>query len=213
MYYSKNQVMEELKKYSQRVRDFNWENKDCYASWLSQTYHFVCHSTRLISFAASGFYKDREKEHSRYIKHISEEHFHEKLAEKDLKNLGKSLSDYPELSITKGFYQSQYYQISRLDASAFIGYVIALEGIAVLAGKDVVERTIKTHGKQCATFLKVHAEEDLKHIEDALDQYELLKDEHRKWAYDNFIQSGDLYCEMLDKIESNFTLKNNTNAA
>lgn len=201
---NKNTCMQELDKFSDRVRGFAWDNKECYASWAAQTHYFVSHSTRLIALAASRFYKDKDSLHQRFLKHISEEAFHEKLAERDIKALGLDIKNFPELSSTKGFYQSQYYQIERESPESFLGYIVALEGIAVLAGEKALATVSEAFGGKAASFLKVHAEEDKKHIEDALHHMFSLDEVNLRKAYANFIQSSELYCSMLDEIENKY---------
>lgn len=205
---NRNEFINPLNKYANRVQQFRWEDIDCYASWLSQTFHFVSHSTRLIALAASRFYKDKSQLHQRFLEHISEEEFHENLASRDVKALGLELSAFPELSVTKVFYRSQYYQIEREAPESFLGYILALEGIAVLAGDNANNRVCETFGPKAASFLRVHSQEDKEHIESAFKHILSLDDKNQKMAYANFIQSGEMYCKILDAIEENYLTAN-----
>jgi thiaminase len=198
----RKECLRKIETYAGRVSGFAWEDPQCYASWLSQTFHFVSHSTRLIALAASRFYLDQEGLHNRFLAHIHEEKSHEKLAIHDIKALGLEPANFPELSVTKGFYRSQYYFIERVDAASFLGYIMALEGIAVYAGPVALKKVQKAHGIKAASFLKVHSEEDVEHIEQALNQFDQLTPKAQAQTYENLIQSGELYCQMLDRIEA-----------
>ena len=208
---SRDICMKNLEHFARRGLSFPWNEKDCYASWLSQTFHFVSHSTRLIALAASRFYRDKDSLHNRFLEHISEEKFHERLALKDLKNLGVEISDYPELAITKGFYQSQYYQIERESPESFLGYILALEGMAVLAGEKVFQVVSKTFGSPASNFIRVHAQEDKEHIESAFEHLLTLDPTNYKKAFNNFIQSGELYISMLDQIQERYSVGKDQN--
>ena len=200
----RKECLKKIEIYSQRVSSFAWEDPQCYASWLSQTYHFVSHSTRLIALAASRFYLDQDGLHNRFLAHIQEEKSHEKLAIHDIKALGLEPANFPELSLTKGFYRSQYYFIERVEAASFLGYIMALEGIAVYAGPVALKKAQKAHGSKATSFLKVHSEEDVEHIEQALNQFEQLTLKGQQHSFENLIQSGELYCQMLDRIEARY---------
>ncbi|MFN9066544.1 MAG: hypothetical protein ACK5V3_04900, partial [Bdellovibrionales bacterium] len=81
---------------------YNWEDRNFYSAWLSQTYHFVKWTTRFLSLAAASAKLDEENHlHRYYIKHLPEELGHEILILNDLKTLKKNLS--PILKSTENF--------------------------------------------------------------------------------------------------------------
>ena len=82
-----------------------WSNREFYGLWLTQTYHFVRHSTRLVTLASSRLPLDLEGLRRRFVEHAKEEWGHERLAANDLKNLDFDLNHFRELGVTAGFYQ------------------------------------------------------------------------------------------------------------
>lgn len=156
-------IMEE---FGPKFLSYNWENKDFYAGWLFQTYSFVNHSTRLLALGA-GCAKLSERDlHKRFISHIAEESGHEVLAEQDIKRLGYKMSDFSELPQTRLFYTHQYWNVQNHGPSALMGWILFLEGVACLYGRQVMEK-VKPFGSKCTNFLRVHAEEDQGHIDSA----------------------------------------------
>jgi hypothetical protein len=174
-----------------------WENPRAYADFLAQTYYYVCHSTKLLALAAGRCRIDRDRLHRRFAQHMGEETSHERLAFNDLRGLGMKLEDFPERSITRAFYESQYYKIEHLDPTAFFGYILLLEGVAVSLGPDLYRRVADAHGKNCASFLRVHVEEDVDHLPKAFAQVEDLPASQKYDIQINMAQSADLYGQMI----------------
>lgn len=168
------------------VNDFPWEDKAVYCEYLAQTYYYVRHSTRLLAASACRFSHQDEALHSRYLKHAREENAHDVLAIRDLEILGSKISQHPELNITKMVYQPQYYQVTYIDPICLFGYIFALEGVASLAGESVYKRVLAAYGKEGTNFLKLHANEDIDHIEKAFKSIEGLPKEKMALIEDNF---------------------------
>lgn len=175
-----------------------WEDPNAYADFLAQTYYYVCHSTRLLGLAAGRCrVDDRDLLHRRFVQHIGEEKLHERLALNDLRGLGLKLEDFPERSITKAFYESQYYKIEHLDPTALFGYILLLEGVAVSLCPEIYQRVARAHGKQCANFLRVHVEEDVDHLPKAFAQIEGLSQSQKNDILINLAQTADLYSRII----------------
>jgi hypothetical protein len=169
--------------------EYPWENREAYATYLSQTYYYVRHSTRLLAASACRFEHKDESLHTRFLKHAREENAHDLLATRDLAALGYKQSECPELSVTKLVYQPQYYQIEHIDPICLFGYIFALEGVSALAAPKIYERVLKSHGKECTTFLKLHSTEDLDHIDKAFASIEGLDEFRMNLVRDNFKMS------------------------
>lgn len=165
-----------------------------YAWWLSQTYHFVCHSTQLLGYALP-FLQD-EKLRSVYEHHLGEESRHDLLALKDIEKLGRTLS--PVSPMTEAFYQSQYYKIQFSGGETLLGYILFLEHLAVTWGKDLHGELSKIY-PESVLFLRVHAEEDPTHVARAIGLIEGLpvKIQQRIWM--NFHSSHALYTAILNE--------------
>jgi thiaminase len=188
-----------LDELDQAVRATPWRERSVYGAFLAQTYHYVCHSTRLLALAASRFRFTEEKIHRRFVKHATEEMSHEVLAVRDLANLGLSLSQYPEFPSTRAFYQTQYYMIEHVSPWAFWGYILMLEGLALTKGPWLYNEIQQHHGDKAASFVRVHAAEDVGHMAEAEKALQSLPDQERPIVIDQIANSRFFYCSMLQQ--------------
>lgn len=179
------------------VRATPWWDRTVYGAFLAQTYHYVCHSTRLLALAASRFRFSEEKIHRRFVKHATEEMSHEGLALRDLKHLDLSLEQYPEFPSTRAFYQTQYYMIEHVSPWSFWGYILMLEGLALTKGPWLFEEIRRHHGEKAASFVKVHAAEDVGHMAEAEKALAALPDQERPVVVDQIGHSRFFYSSML----------------
>lgn len=186
----------------EEAKNVDWTNKEVYANWSAQTYHFVIHSTRLFCFAAGKTPKDANDVHIRFLKHMWEEKGHENLAMTDVKNLGFNITDFPELPSTAALYQSQYYWINEVSAYSFFGYLIALEGLAVYGGHVVRSAVDPVYAKNSTKFIKVHCEEDQAHLEEVFEWIEKIPESEQENVYQNFVKSLAHYSSMLREISA-----------
>lgn len=96
-----------------------------------------------------------------YRKHLDDERHHAQWLKEDL-------GDHP-IKLHMGaatLAGTQYYLIRHVHPVALMGYMIALEGRGIVPG--VVEAVEAMHGAQAARTLRLHAEEDPKHIAELL---------------------------------------------
>lgn len=193
-----------LEKMGKAFDQMPFENAAVYAGWLAQTYYFVCHSTRLLALSASRFDITQDELHYRFIDHCKEEKAHEKIAIKDIEALGFKFENFVELPQTQGFYQSQYYWIERVNPASFFGYILALEGGAIMFGKKLAERTAKAHGKKPTQFLAVHANEDIRHLKKAFEQLKNFDEKTQAVIWKNLETSIGLYISMLEAVAREF---------
>ena len=181
----------------QQFNQFPWENRDAYCNWLGQTYYYVNSSTRILGMAGCLFDFSKQNLHNRFIDHAKEERGHEKLLTNDLKFFGKSIADFPELPETAAFYQSQYYWIQHVSPVSLFGYIFTLEGLAVECGKKAFETVCNSHGKKAGSFLMVHSNEDIAHIESAVTEASKLGSADVDLISKNMRVSAGLYSQML----------------
>jgi pyrroloquinoline quinone (PQQ) biosynthesis protein C len=198
---------QKMREFKDEVASFNWENKECYAKWCAHTYFYVRHSTRLLAYGASRAELDQETLHRRLVSHLSEEKGHEKLVLNDMKIIGVSVDEYRELPATALFYQNQYYWLNFHGAIPFFGWILALEGGAVHTCATAYARVAKTHGASAGSFLKVHAEEDVGHLDKALDVIKDLSGQELFLVAQNFEQSCELYFNVLGRIGREAAIK------
>jgi pyrroloquinoline quinone (PQQ) biosynthesis protein C len=203
---------DELSKTAEVIKHVPLESKLVYGNWLSQTYRFVCHSTRLLALASSRFELTQNQLHYRFVAHIREEEAHEVVALRDLAALGLSLHEFRECDETKAFYQAQYYWIEHVSPISFFGYILCLEGIAVQCGKSVFDRISSAFGPEAGNFLKLHSQEDQGHLKQALSQLEGLSPRDKGLVIENLEFSSTLYRNIFLRIAS-VDLKNNQKTA
>jgi len=141
-----------------------FRDREVYGQWLAQTFYYVQHSTALLGYALPRLPADLRRH---FEKHLGEESRHDLLLIKDLEKLGYKFSDFPESHITQAFYQSQYFRINFEHGTSLLGYILYLEALATGWGKEAYDFLKNTH-KGSTLFLKVHAEEDPSHVEQAL---------------------------------------------
>lgn len=179
-----------------------WTERAAYAGWLAQTYYYVRHSTRLLAAAAARFPLDRQGDvlHVRFGAHIGEEKRHELLCLRDLQALGQSIDEHPEQVTTRLFYEPQYYKVEHQAPSVLLGYILPLEVIAPLSGAQVIDQLIRAFGNKCANFLKVHAAEDVEHVDRALALLDALPPLERDLIELNMKQTAHSYVAMLGAI-------------
>jgi hypothetical protein len=184
---------------SAELRKLPIEQEMVYAQFLAQTYYYVSHSTRLLAFAAGVMSLKEKQLFKRYIHHISEESSHELLAQKDLEGIGYSVMDFREFPETKMLWEAQYTKIWQKGASSFLGYIIALESFAVAAFPEFLQRLNQVNRFQGhVRFVKLHAEEDIDHIEKACHFVELLSEEEQAEVFLNIEQTALSYNLMLN---------------
>lgn len=191
-----NKVIDEA---SNQILSFNWSNDSFYDNWLAQTYFFVRHSTKLLNLSACHLNHDQENLYARFVEHISEELFHEKLVLQDLKRRKSRIENFEELTATKNFYRSQYFLINQ-NPTSLLGYILFLEAIAITAGSKVAAITEKCHG--VSSFLRVHVEEDVDHIEKAFEAIKSLETNDSEEAFTNFLDTAKSYIQILNEINS-----------
>jgi hypothetical protein len=181
---------------------FPWHERSAYADWLAQTFYYVRHSTRLLAAAAARFpYDDLGNSlHHRFGAHMGEENKHELLALHDLRVLGSTVESWPERPATRMFYEPQYFKIEHQDPTVLFGYILPLEAIAPLQGRRVAEKVTAAFGPQCASFLKVHAADDVDHLEKAFLMLAKLDQPTRKLVEANLLQTTYAYEALLVEI-------------
>lgn len=164
-----------------------------YAYWLSQTYHFVRHSTSLLGYALPFLHDDKLR--AVFEHHLGEESRHDLLAIKDIEMLCLKLS--PPSAFTEAFYQSQYYKIQFEGGKSLLGYILFLENLAVTWGKEMY-RELETVHPRSLVFLKVHAEEDVSHVARAVSLIERQSNADQDKIAANFRSSWALYSSLLE---------------
>lgn len=195
-------ILDLCKKPTQALLEAPWSNKYFYAEWLAQTAHFVKHSTRLLTLAAAHCNDEQTTFHNRFIPHAAEEKGHDKLATMDLKNLNLDFKNFPEATATQSLYQPQYYWIQFKSPLSFFGYILCLEVIAKNAGSFICSQTTQSFGPKASHFIRVHAEEDEQHVEEALKMIADISGPEEGYILQTLAQSCDNYVKMIEYCRS-----------
>lgn len=195
----KDLAQQEMEKTAPVILNFPWENKYAYAMWLAQTHYMVSHSTRLVAMAGAYVPVGQEQLHARFVDHSKEERGHQLVCIQDVKALGYQLSDFPQLYQSAAMYQVQYYWIQHHGPASFFGYTLALECLAEKFGPEVTRRVVSAHGDRAAKFLKLHAEADQDHTEEAYEAIAKIPESQLQPAYENLILSAEIYRAMLNE--------------
>lgn len=179
----------------------DWSNKKAYAKWLAQSYYYTSYSTRMLAFAAGWSDKSEKSFYKRSIKHISEEQGHDIVALNDLKNLGENIDSYSELGVTRAMWESQFYKIQK-DPAFLLGYILGLEAFAVRTLREFYSVLHKHYPENSLLFVKVHADDDPDHVEEALKQIEACTADQQKEIFISYQHTIELYNSMVQQIFS-----------
>ncbi|MCB0365646.1 MAG: iron-containing redox enzyme family protein [Bdellovibrionaceae bacterium] len=195
----------ELKQTTTLIEEINWDAPEVYADWLSQTYHFVRHTTRLLALAAGVASLDQQSYHQQFLYHLKEEYGHEKIALADLKALGLPLrAERPQ---TQRFYHTTRTLIQSHGPVGLFGYMHFLEALAVHMGPAAYEKVRRTFGSKCGRFLAVHGEEDIKHVEETLKTLADCAEEDMDTILDGLRLAGEQYRSLLAAIIQDYRPK------
>jgi pyrroloquinoline quinone (PQQ) biosynthesis protein C len=140
-----------------------------YARLLTEIYHYVKHSTRLLALAAARTSPLRVDLFRRFVTHIGEESGHEQWALQDLHALGidphtvVASSPAPE---TEAMVALQYYLIEHETPLAVLGYIYALETLGSGPASAVAARlkTVLNVADGALTFFTRHSDSDVHHV-------------------------------------------------
>jgi uncharacterized ferritin-like protein (DUF455 family) len=182
------------------VEKYPWKDKKAYGLYLSQTYYYVVHSTRLLALAAGNMKIDDTPFHRRFLEHAHEEKGHEIMVLNDMKALGFDINDFPELPHTRLFWEPQYYKIEHIDPLTLMGYIIALETIACSQCPRVKKMIEGTYPKESMSFVTTHGDDDPDHVQKAWQLINSLPEQRKKWIEENFAQTVVAYNFMVDGI-------------
>ena len=180
-------------------KKMNFRDPEVYGNWLAQTFYFVSHSVRLSALGASKLPVDCPIG-KRMVAHTMEEKGHHTIAHKDIEALGRRIDDYPPFGVTNAFYQAQYYKVLFEHPYHLLGQIFMLEAFSVEVGPWIYDLVRDAHGEKASRFVKVHAHEDVDHVEKALAAINAFPEENKEGTRQNFLQACELYFQILRSI-------------
>ena len=170
-----NEIDKSIHSLQEHFSKFPWENRDCYAEWLAQTYYRTSYTPRLEALAASRCSTNSSFFHS-FLEGLRGELGHENLALKNLKSLGYSIESFSEMPATSSSYHSIFYLMDYESPLSLLGYKIPLEGFASQDSQKLFyEKMLGLYGESSTFFIKVHDSEDSVHYKQGLKMLEMCE--------------------------------------
>lgn len=194
-------VEENAKLIVRDVRQMDWSDERVYADFLSQVFYYVSHTTRILASAGARFPLDRQDLHHACLRHAAEEKSHEQLSFADLKVLGFTPKDFPELPATKALYRSAYYLVERVSPFTLVGYAYFLEYLAVAGGLPLLEIVDPIYTAKATRHVTVHAKEDPAHIEAVERMMEGFSEQELAWVEEGLTTAFTQFRAMLAEVQ------------
>lgn len=183
------------------INNFPWGDKNAYAQWLANTYHYAFNSTRIIALGAGTMPPHLTKISNRFIQHAAEEKGHEKLLENDVKALGMDIHSVPVSSVMEMYYRSLYFWVSPAGHPVgLFGWILSLEALAANAGGSVLVEVKKFHSPKSCSFLNVHSDADPDHLNKALEAVSFLSTDELKIVAQSLKMYSESYIRLLSEI-------------
>ncbi len=194
------------------AEQFPWHDKWAYSQHLAHCYFNTRHSCSLIAISAARFNLKNEILQNRSIKHLQQEHNHEKLAKSDYLSLGFSEASMTEAFETSVLYQQLYYQIERVNPVCIWGPILMLEGWSAFNGPYIYNEIVKAHGKDKAKFRKIHKDNDNQHLDEAFEALASVTGEEDLLISNAMEQYSYFFLGLHKKIAKEVDLKNSRKA-
>jgi hypothetical protein len=123
-----------------------------------------------------------------FADHLKEEAGHEFWLRHDLATADINVASLPVLPEAVAMAGSQYYLIHHVDPVALLGYMAVLECFPI--DIETLEKLEELHGKQLCRTLRYHAEHDVSHGSDVLDEVDLLDEKQFQLVMQNAVQTA-----------------------
>ncbi|WP_250518594.1 iron-containing redox enzyme family protein [Caballeronia sp. ATUFL_M1_KS5A] len=123
-----------------------------------------------------------------FAEHLKEEAGHAFWLRNDLATADIDVAALPVLPEAVAMAGSQYYLIHHVDPVGLLGYMAVLECFPIDAA--ALDKLEEIHGKELCRTLRYHAEHDVSHGTDVLDQVDLLDDKQFQLVMQNAVQTA-----------------------
>jgi hypothetical protein len=187
-----------------------WEDPKFYKHWLAQTFHMVSHTPRLICLAASRFSVQQDHWHRTLVDHFADEDRHEYMLIENLQALGAAIEDYPTLPEASLIVQQLYHAIDHWSPFSIFGRIFFLEALACQLPSAFKERIANCYSQEQSSFIVLHFEEDIQHVENAYASIKKLGPAEQRIVGDNFVLSGIMYQAFLKAIHRHAAINDHT---
>jgi hypothetical protein len=185
-------------------------NRNHYAGYLVNVFHYARHSAQVIALAGSRSVEEYPELAAYYFRHAAEELGHERWALSDLADL-----DVPEKAVLESvpapscaaMIGLEYFAAGRGNPVSLLGWLRVLEALGDDLGHHIADHLDRRSAKDGASrkasyFLRGHGEADREHIKE-IDQQVAAHVGSPRGRRDILLvatASADLYVRMLEEI-------------
>jgi pyrroloquinoline quinone (PQQ) biosynthesis protein C len=199
---TKEVIVSSIRKMQGVLESLEWQDPACYALWLSQTYFYVRHATRVLAKAAWRCDFSEEDLHKKLLNGINEEKNHEVMCSSDMEHIGFALGDFDELVETSAYYRTLYSMIDSHGPYALLGYFVSLEGLGAIGFNNVFAGLLKKYGQSGVQFVEVHAHLDEGHFEQGLNYIMTLPPDKQQMVQEITVIASQHYMNFLSGIKA-----------
>jgi len=178
-----------------------------YAHYLTNVYHYACHSARVIGAAGARCTRSHPMLARYLLAHATEEMGHEDWARQDLRELGvdaAALDASRPVPACTAMIAFEYYVSMHANPVALFGWMFTLEALGDDLAHAAASQLAHVIGKGARGigFLEGHGHADHTHIREITDhlQQHLTSPKDRRDVSDAARLSADLYVAMLEQI-------------
>lgn len=153
-----------------------------YVAYLTETYHLVRHTPRMLSLGGARLSDDRRELRNWFFEQVDEENGHDLFCIKDLEHMGLNsqeiLSGLPGKGAW-GLITQNYFMATYGNPVGILGVATATEGLGSDFGTSFADLLTSHYGlkSNATTFLRSHGGFDARHLDDAVKALELIRDD------------------------------------
>lgn len=142
-----------------------------YLSYLTETYHMVRHTPRMLSLAAARLDDSARELRDWFIEQAAEEANHDVFCIKDIRHLGHDpevVLQRPPLAGSWGLVTQNYFMASHGRPEGILGVASLTEGLGASLAGEMATALTEQYGlpTNTTTFLRSHSGFDAQHLED-----------------------------------------------
>jgi pyrroloquinoline quinone (PQQ) biosynthesis protein C len=190
--------------------------KPHYTAYLRETYHLVRHTSRMLALGGARIGDDRRELRNWFFEQVLEENGHDLFCIKDLKNTGFDLDILPTSMPSAGAWgliTQNYYMATYGNPVGILGVATATEGLGADFGTMFADVMISQYGipSNAVTFLRSHGGFDAKHLQEAVEAIEFIRNDEIEYVVQarrmTFRLYGQLFLDVLNSEDTNHSNK------
>lgn len=186
------------------IEKMDWTNPYIYSEWLAQTYFYTCHSARIIA-SIKNKPASITAAADRYLEIFAEEKNYELKATQDLKNLGRDIKEFSQLTSTQAFFQSQLYWIDSIGSTPVLGYFFLIEHLGIQCSSIMINKLLP-HYPNSLSYLRSQSEDSKQKYEEFDDLIKKFDPQESSIIIENLKMSAHMYISILEGIKNKVAL-------